>query len=254
MRPNIAINNKTIANQNSQKKEELSQEEKYIKEVREAFKKLDSTIHYNLDITQKAKIDEEVIQLFKKYKTEIVKVCNPKQLKNYIKKIEETSHKTRLQLKQDILEHYFTNTMNSRDDVLINREYLLEVDELLTYYPTFEEYVKKHRNNYTYKPQTLLDFFIMMIENQNGYLSKKQEIILCNSKDEIKQEIISQANFLEKVIQLIKSCTHDSDISCLKEVIKELENENDAYKNRIEFMKEEDPLFKDKMNENSKFK
>lgn len=244
--------NKTIdINISKQKKEEekekSTKEERYITEVREEFKKLDNLYKHTLNASKKIKIDEDMIHLFIKYKNLISRVYNPEQLKSYIHKIEKTSYQTKQKLKLEILENYFINTLNSEDNLEYNREYFLNIKELLDIYPDYDEFVNKYRNNYTYKPQTLLYFFDILVNKQNGCLSRKQEIIICNFKNNIKKEILSTSDFFANVVGLIEKSTFSSNINCLKEIIKELEDENIEYKQTIQNIRETSSLFEYKM-------
>jgi len=246
-RSNLAIDEFKISQQKEKNKEKSSEEEKHLQDVREKFKKLDDIYKYNLDTSKKLKVDEKMIELFTKYKAIVSKVYDPEQLKRHIDKIEDTLAPTKLKLKQEILEYYFINVMNSEDNLVLHREHFLNINMLLNFYPDFEEYLNKYRQDYTYKPQTLLDFFDILIDKQIGHLSKKQEIILFNCKDDIKQEIISQPIFFKKVISLVEKSTYSSDINCLKEIIRELENENDEYKSIIRNIRDTSSSFENKM-------
>ena len=52
-RTNLSINEYKKLEQKEREKEKLSEEERYIQEVREEFNKLDNTIQYTLDISKK---------------------------------------------------------------------------------------------------------------------------------------------------------------------------------------------------------
>lgn len=241
---------KKITNKESDKqKNKLSQEEQYIQEVREKFKKLDNSYKYTLDISKKITIDEEMIQLFTKHKDIISRVYNPEQLESYINKIEQTSYSTKKELIKEILENYFISTLENEDNVRENRDIIdnNEVNELLVFFPDLNQFVKRYRKNYKYDEKTLSSFFDSLYHQGVGFLSKKHENILCNFKDKIKQEVLSNHDFFAKVINLIENSMGSSDTSCLKNIIVELETENDEYKSIIGNIRITSSLFEYKM-------
>lgn len=202
-------------------------------EIGEKLEKLDDDYKNDLKFT-KEKYDLELENTLNDYKENLSRAFSIAELKKWLDELEKTSSGNKQKLKKEILEFYIKNVTDTQDKERINRR--TDVDLLLKLYPELESYVNLYRENYTYKPQTLSDFFDNFIFKGNAFLNKKDELILCKNKDEIKQEMINSSEFFKKIVNVVLNHDQKSDISCLCEIFKELADENEEYRNKIEMM------------------
>lgn len=210
-------------------------------EIGEKLEKLGDDYKNDLKFT-KEKYDLELENILNENKENLSRVFSIEKLKEWLDKLEKTSSGNKQKLKKEILEFYIKNVTDTQDKERSDYR-RKDVSSLLKSYPELEPYVNLYRENYTYKPQTLSDFFDSFIFEGNAFLNKKEELILCKNKDEIKQEMINSSEFFKKIVNVVLNHDRESNINCLCEIFKELADENEEYRNKIEMM---DSRFVDK--------
>lgn len=202
-------------------------------EIKEKLEKLDNDYKYDLKFTKK-KYDSILEKTLDENKEDLFKALNHEDLKTYLDELEKISSNNKEKLKKEILEFYIKNEMNTQDGKRERRKN--DVISFLELYPELEEYVNQYRKHYTFEQSTLSDFFASFTFNGNVSLNKKDELILYKNRDEIKKEIINSSEFLKKCVNVILSPNRNGDISCLREIFKELANENEEYRSKIEMI------------------
>ncbi|MCF6309071.1 MAG: ATP-binding protein [Sulfurimonas sp.] len=211
--------------------------------IGEKLEKLEDEYLFNLQMTKKEH-DTQLIDILDKYKKNLSKALSLEELKIYLDLLDDTTEKDKQNLKQEILENFTTNIMNTQDNELIDKRN--GVAKIQTMYPELEQYIKKYRENYILE-EDISTFFSKLIYKKKGFLSKKHEILILNNKDIIKNDITQNSSLFKKVIEIIENNSRGSNVEYLIEIIIELENENPEYKYKIQKIKDNLSLFKHKM-------
>lgn len=212
--------------------------------IGEKLKKLEDEYLYNLQFT-KEEYDTQLIDILEIYKKDLFRVLSLEELKIYLDLLDNTLEKNKQNLKQEILENFTTNIMNTQDNELIDKRNSIE--EIKNIYPELEQYIEKYRQGYILE-EDITSFFSKLIYENKGFLSKKHEMIISNNKDIIIKESIKNKELFRNIIVIIENHSRNSNIESLKEIINEIENKDERYKHKIKKIKDYSIQFQHKIN------
>lgn len=182
--------------------------------------KIETNYIYDLNKTKES-FTKELENLFNK-NTDLLSMFNLDIFKKYIEYIDDES------LKETFLKKYISNQIETQDQESINKRN--DVDKFIEKFPDMKDYVDKHRNSYTL--ECSIEDFIKSIVNQQGYLSKKQEILLEKNKNLLKEEIKKSKEIFIDISKLNSNTIRD--IKILNDVLQEIAKENKLYKEKLQ--------------------
>lgn len=216
-------------------------------EVKDKLIKLEEDWLYDLKLTKK-EFGKKLEYILNKYKDNLFWVFNLEELKKNLDLIEDTSSTSREKLKKEILENYAKNILDIQDLEFIDKRN--DIEKIEQMYPDLKKYIESYRNQYK-REEELPNFFDKLIYESGVFINKKQEIIICNDKNEIKNKMIESSSFFNMIINIISNHGNESSLNCLIEIIEELKDENDEYKDKINKLENNFPTLELNFNKES---
>ena len=170
----------------------------------------------------KEEFAKELKDIFNK-NIDLLSMFNLDIFKKYIEYIDDES------LKETFLKKYISNQIETQDKEYLHKRN--DVDKFIEEFSYMKDYVDEYRNSYTL--ECSIEDFIKSIVNQQGYLSKKQEILLEKNKNLFKEQIKNSKEMLIEISKL-DSNTIKTRIKVLDEILQEIAKESEVYKEKLQ--------------------